>query len=138
MKSRESWDNFFMALAHKTSELSYDDLVKVGCIITKGENIISFSYNGTPRGTSNVMRDPDGKTREEVLHAEANALLKVARSNESTEGATLYSTLSPCKACAKMIYQAGIRRLVYKKLYKDDESTVDWLKDLGVLVTRIQ
>jgi dCMP deaminase len=138
MKSRESWDNFFMALAHKTSELSYDDLVKVGCIITKGENIISFSYNGTPRGTSNVMRDTDGKTREEVLHAEANALLKVARSNESTEGATLYSTLSPCKACAKMIYQAGIRRLVYKKLYKDDESIVDWLKDLGVLVTRIQ
>ena len=132
MKNQLSWDRFYMGIAEKAAELSYEDERKVGCVIVKDGNILSFSYNGTPPGTSNIMRDADGRTLPLVLHAETNAIAKVAQSHESTKGATVYTTYSPCMECAKAIYQAGIERVVFGDLYK--MPPLDFLLSHGVTV----
>lgn len=95
--------------------------------------IISDGYNGTPSNFENACEDPDGLTLWYVLHAEANAILKVARSTQSCEGATLYITMSPCKDCSKLIHQSGIKRVVYQQGYKD-MSGIDFLQKAGVTV----
>lgn len=99
--------------------------------------IISDGYNGTPSGFENVCEDEEGLTRWYVLHAEANAILKIAGSTHSSQGATLYLTMSPCKDCSKLIHQAGIKRLVYWQRYKDNDG-LDFLDRAGVTIEQIE
>ena len=123
-------------MAHEWGMLSHCERKKVGAIIVKNGMIISDGFNGTPTGFDNHCEDEKGYTKWYVLHAEANAILKVAKSTNSCEGATLYLTLSPCKDCAKLIHQSGIKRLVYIKEYKDS-SGLKFLKKAGVELTQI-
>ena len=123
-------------MAHEWGMLSHCDRKKVGAIIVKNGMIISDGFNGTPTGFDNHCEDEEGYTKWYVLHAEANAILKLAKITNSCEGATLYLTLSPCKDCAKLIHQSGIKRLVYIKEYKDS-SGLKFLKKAGVELTQI-
>lgn len=118
-------------MARIWAENSYCERRKVGAIIVKDKMIISDGYNGTPAGFENVCEDDNGLTKPYVLHAEANAITKVARSNNSSEGATLYITASPCLECAKLIIQAGIKRVVFNELYRITDG-IDLLKRAGV------
>ena len=129
MKSQTDWDNFYMNICDLIAQQSYAEDRKVGAIIVKNDNIISFSYNGTARGTNNDTQS------NPVLHAEAHAIAKVARSNLSSEGATLYCTLSPCLDCSKLIYAAGIHRVVYKQKYKCTKG-IEYLQTLGIVINR--
>ena len=123
-------------MAREWSQLSYCERKQVGALIVKDKMIISDGYNGTPSGFENICETENGDTKWYVLHAEANAILKVAKSSQSTEGATLYQTLSPCKDCSKLIYQSGIKRVVFIKKYKDTEG-IDFLIKAGVEVSHI-
>ena len=130
-KKLEKYDKAYLRIATEWAQLSYCQRKKVGAIIVKDRMIISDGYNGTPSGFDNCCEDEDGLTRWDVLHAEANAILKVARSTQSCEGATLYITLSPCKECSKLIHQSGIKRVVYKTAYRDT-SGLEFLERAGV------
>ena len=123
-------------MAREWGNLSYCERRKVGALIVKDRMIISDGYNGTPTGMENICEDEENYTKWYVLHAEANAIMKVASSTQSCSGATLYVTLSPCKDCSKLIYQAGIVRVVYIEQYKDTTG-IDFLKDAGVEVVQI-
>lgn len=136
MKDQRSWDLFFMDIAWRAASESYEEKTQVGSVIVRDGNILSFSYNGTPQGQSNVMRDADGETLSCVLHAETNAIAKIARSNETTEGATLYATREPCLECAKAIYQAGIVRVVYNTRHSSNSGTL-FLNSVEIPVFRI-
>ncbi len=127
------YDKAYLKIAREWSKLSYCQRKQVGAIIVKDKMIISDGYNGTPSGFENCCEDEQNNTKWYVLHAEANAILKVAGSTQSCEGATLYITLSPCKDCSKLIHQSGIKRVVYNDEYKDT-SGVDFLKKAGVEV----
>ena len=111
-------DKRYLRMARIWAENSYCERRKVGALMVKDRTIISDGFNGTPAGFENVCEDENGNTKTYVLHAEANAITKVARSNNSSEGATLYITASPCLDCAKLIIQAGIRRVVFNELYR--------------------
>lgn len=111
-------DSRYLRMAYIWAENSYCKRRQVGAIIVKNKMIISDGYNGTPSGFENVCEDENDVTKPYVLHAEANAITKVARSNNSSEGATLYVTSSPCIECAKLIIQAGIKRVVYADSYR--------------------
>ena len=143
----------FLDVAERFAKLSSAKRAQVGAIIVKDNRIISIGYNGMPSGWDNVCEEccdgggPVGagcyhdhcngpKTKPEVLHAEANAILKVAKSTNSCDQATLYLTLSPCKECAKLIHQSGIKRLVYLKKYKDTTG-LNFLKKAGVIIEQI-
>ena len=115
---QEILDRRYLRMALIWAENSYCPRRKVGAIIVKNSMIISDGFNGTPSGFENVCEDGDGSTKPYVLHAEANAITKVARSNNSSDGATLYITASPCMECSKLIIQAGIRRVVFHELYR--------------------
>ena len=130
------YDKAYLRIAREWSLLSYCKRKQVGAIIVKDRMIISDGYNGTPSGFDNCCEDDEGLTRWDVLHAEANAILKVARSTQSCEGATLYITLSPCKECSKLIHQSGIKRVVYQNGYRDD-SGIQFLIKAGVEVIHI-
>lgn len=136
IKKLNKYDKAYLRIAKEWSLLSYCKRKQVGAIIVKDRMIISDGYNGTPSGFENCCEDEGGLTRWDVLHAEANAILKVARSTQSCEGATLYITLSPCKECSKLIHQSGIKRVVYQDGYKD-ESGIQFLKEAGVEVVHI-
>lgn len=110
-------DNRYMHMAQIWAGNSYCERRKVGALLIKDKMIISDGYNGTPSGFENICEDEFNKTKAYVLHAEANAITKVARSHNSSDGATLYVTASPCIECAKLIIQAGIKRVVYGELY---------------------
>lgn len=118
---QEILDKRYMRMAAIWSENSYCTRRKVGALIVKNKMIISDGYNGTPAGFENICEDDNGVTKPYVLHAEANAITKIARSNNSSEGATLYVTASPCIECAKLIIQAGIKRVVYAEKYRLEE-----------------
>lgn len=133
MDKKNQYDRAYLEMAHIWGQLSYCDRKKVGALIVKDRMIISDGYNGTPSGFENICEDENNQTRWYVLHAEANAILKVASSTQSCKGATLYITLSPCKECSKLIHQSGIRRVVFSKAYKD-LSGVEFLKRAGVIV----
>lgn len=124
-------DSRYLRMARIWAENSYCERRKVGALLVKDRAIISDGYNGTPAGFENVCEDADGSTKHYVLHAEANAITKVARSNNSSEGATLYITASPCVDCAKLIIQAGIRRVVFSELYRITDG-IDLLQRAGV------
>tara|TARA_R110002020_G_scaffold210252_11_gene416277 strand:+ start:310 stop:774 length:465 start_codon:yes stop_codon:yes gene_type:complete len=129
---QEKIDKIYMKMAEQLSELSYAERKKVGSLIVKENQIISEGYNGTPSGFPNSCeqvafeRGEAGavgvptKTKREVLHAESNAITKLARSTNSSDGATLYVTMAPCYDCSKLIIQAGIKRVVYKNFYHDN------------------
>ncbi|WP_073177999.1 deoxycytidylate deaminase [Cruoricaptor ignavus] len=130
------FDKAYLKMAQEWAKLSYCQRKKVGALIVKDRMIISDGYNGTPSGFENECEDESGNTHWYVLHAEANAILKLAKSTQSAEGATLYLTLSPCRECSKLVLQAGIRRLVYIDDYSDC-SGIAFLKDRGVEVLQI-
>tara|TARA_B100000780_G_scaffold82757_1_gene56544 strand:- start:684 stop:1118 length:435 start_codon:yes stop_codon:yes gene_type:complete len=118
-KKQRRYDNAYMRMADEWAKLSHCTRKNVGALIVKDRMIISDGYNGTPSGFPNVCENSEGDTHWYVLHAEANAITKLARSLNSAQGATLYITLSPCRDCAKLILQSGISRVVYKHEYKD-------------------
>ncbi len=120
-KKQAQFDRRYLRMAGIWAENSYCKRRQVGALIVKDKMIISDGYNGTPAGFENVCEDENNVTKPYVLHAEANAITKVARSNNSSENATLYITDSPCMECAKLIIQAGIRRVVYSKKYRNTE-----------------
>lgn len=130
------YDKAYLRMARTWSALSYCNRKQVGAIIVKDGMIISDGYNGTPSGFDNCCEDDNGNTHWFVLHAEANAILKVARSTHNCKGATLYLTLSPCKDCSKLVLQAGIQRVVFINAYKDT-SGVDFLRNAGVEICQI-
>lgn len=136
-KKLNKYDKAYLRIAKEWSRLSYCKRKQVGAIIVRDKMIISDGYNGTPSGFENCCEDEEGLTNWYVLHAEANAILKVAKSTQSCEGATLYITLSPCKECSKLIHQSGIKRVVYQLGYKDT-SGVDFLNKAGVIVEQIE
>ena len=127
----EKYDAAYLRMAAEWSKLSQCKRRQVGALIVKGRSIISDGYNGTPSGFENFCEDEQGYTKWYVLHAEANAILKVASTTQSCDGATLYLTMSPCRECSKLIHQAGIRRVVYASEYKDP-SGLDFLRKAGV------
>lgn len=142
-------DQFYMNIAHEVSRQSYAEKMQVGSVIVKNNRIISIGYNGTPTGWDNnceyIIEHEMGiaehsedtyirkelKTKPEVLHAETNAIAKVAQSSESSKGATLYTTCAPCLQCAKLIYQSGIRRVVFKDEYRERDG-LDFLSRAGL------
>jgi len=133
-KKQKRYDLAYLRMAQTWGELSHCRRKKVGALIVKDKMIISDGYNGTPSGFENACEDDDNYTKWYVLHAEANAILKVAGSTQSCKGSTLYITLSPCKECSKLIHQSGIIRLVYSKKYKD-LSGLKFLEKAGVELT---
>jgi len=135
-KKRQKYDLAYLAMAKRWSELSHCTRKKVGALIVKDRMIISDGYNGTPTGFENPCEDEENYTKWYVLHAEANAILKVASSTQSCKGSTLYLTLSPCRECSKLVYQAGIKRLVYDKAYKDTTG-LEFLQKAGVEVVQL-
>ena len=135
-KKQQKYDLAYLAMAKRWGELSHCTRKKVGALIVKDRMIISDGYNGTPTGFENPCEDEENYTKWYVLHAEANAILKVASSTQSCKGATLYLTLSPCRECSKLVYQAGIKRLVYDKAYKDTTG-LEFLQKAGVEVVQL-
>jgi len=135
-KKQLKYDKAYLRMAQEWGKLSYCKRKKVGAIIVKDRMIISDGYNGTPTGFENYCEDDEGYTKWYVLHAEANAISKVASSTQSCKGGTLYITLSPCKECSKLIHQAGIVRVVYKEAYKDD-SGIKFLEKAGIDVKHV-
>jgi len=130
-KKQRRYDQAYLKMAKEWSKLSHCKRKQVGALIVKGKMIISDGYNGTPTGFDNCCEDDDGSTKWHVLHAEANAILKVASSTQACQGATLYITLSPCKDCSKLIHQSGIKRVVYANAYKD-EAGIDFLNKANI------
>ena len=135
-QKKKRYHKTYLKLAREWSKLSHAKRMQVGAIMVKDGMIISDGYNGTPSGFDNSCEDSNGNTKPEVLHAEANAILKCAKHGTSCEGATLYITLSPCQDCAKLIHQAGIKTVIYKEKYRYGDG-LDFLKKCGVNVKKI-
>ena len=130
---QQKLDARYARMARIWAENSYCERRKVGALVVKDQMIISDGYNGTPTGFENICEEDNNTSKPYVLHAEANAITKLARSNNSSEGATMYCTASPCIECAKLIIQAGIRRVVYSEQYRLTDG-VDLLRRAGVEV----
>ena len=135
-KKQLKYDKAYLRIASEWGKLSHCKRKKVGALIVKDRMIISDGYNGTPTGFENYCEDDEGYTKWYVLHAEANAISKVASSTQSCKGATLYITMSPCKECSKLIHQSGITRVVYNIAYKDN-SGLEFLEKAGVALEHI-
>jgi len=135
-KKQQKYDRAYMRMALEWAKLSYCERKKVGALIVKDRMIISDGFNGTPTGFENNCEE-NGQTKWYVLHAEANAILKVASSTQSCKNSTLYITMSPCKECSKLIHQSGIRRVVYANAYKDMEG-LNFLEKAGVELTHLK
>lgn len=133
----EKFDKQYLRIAQIWSENSYAKRLKVGAIIVKDQMIISDGYNGTVSGFPNICEDDNGNTHPYVLHAEANAITKVAQSTNSSKDATLYTLVSPCMECSKLIIQAGIKRVVYAEEYRITEG-IDLLRQAGIVVDQIE
>lgn len=130
-------DKRYLRMAKIWGENSYCERRQVGALLVKDNSIISDGFNGTPSGFENICEDSEGKTKPYVLHAEANAITKVAKSNNNSNGATIYITTSPCIECAKLIIQAGIKRVVFSEMYRSSDG-IDLLKRAGIAVEHIQ
>ena len=135
-KKQLKYDKAYLKMALEWGKLSHCERKQVGALIVKDRMIISDGFNGTPTGFDNCCEDEEGLTKWEVLHAEANAILKVASSTQSAKNATLYITLSPCTQCSKLIHQAGIKRVVYANAYKDDAG-VKFLEKAGIEIINL-
>ena len=136
MANNKDLDIVYMNIAGEVSQLSKCSRKKVGAIIVKDNNILSFGYNGTPSGFCNNCEEGN-KTKWSVLHAESNAIVKVAKSTNSSSGSTLYCTLSPCRDCSKLIIQAGIVKVVYKEVYEGSTEGLDLMKESGIKIIKI-
>lgn len=136
-KKKLKYDKAYLRIAAEWGKLSACKRKQVGALMVKDRMIISDGFNGTPTGFENYCEDDEGYTKWYVLHAEANAILKVASSTQSCKGATLYITLSPCKECSKLIHQSGIIRVVYNQTYKDD-SGLRFLEKAGIELQLIE
>ena len=134
---QERYDRAYMRMALEWAKLSHCQRKQVGALIVKDRMIIADGFNGTPTGFPNVCENEEGETNWYVLHAEANAITKLARSNNSAVGATLYITMSPCRECSKLIHQAGISRVVYRDEYKDPQG-LEFLKQAGVELVHLE
>ena len=130
------FDKAYLKMAMEWAKLSYCKRKQVGALIVKDRMIISDGYNGTPSGFENCCEDGAGKTHWYVLHAEANAILKLAGSTQSAKDATLYLTLSPCKECSKLVVQSGIKKIVYMDDYSDNAG-VEFLRNHGIEILQI-
>lgn len=135
-EKKERYDKAYMEIAKVLSGLSYCKRKQVGALIVKDYMIISEGFNGMPKGFDNKCEDEENKTKWEVLHAEANAISKVARSTNSCKNAILYVTHSPCKDCSKLIVQSGIKHVIYDAEYKDLEG-ISFLENAGITVDNI-
>ena len=133
MDKQTKRDYLYMRMARTWSENSYCVRRKVGAILVKDQMIISDGYNGTPSGFENICEDENNVSKPYVLHAEANAITKIARSNNNADGATLYVTDSPCIECSKLIIQAGIKRVVYSRAYRLTDG-IDLLAKAGITI----
>ncbi len=136
MDKKRQFDLSYLKMAGIWAKNSYSQRLQVGALLVKDRMIISDGYNGTPSGFENVCEDENGVTKPYVLHAEANAITKVAKSNNSSQGATLYITASPCLECSKLIIQSGIVRVVYRDEYRIDDG-LKLLRRAGIEVERI-
>ena len=136
-EKQKEYDKRYLEMAEIWAQNSYCERRQVGALIVKGKMIISDGYNGTPSGFENVCEDDENKTKPYVLHAEANAITKVAKSNNSSEGATLYVTTSPCMECSKLIIQSGIKRVVFRDKYHNTEG-LDLLKRAQIELVHIE
>ncbi|MBQ8421619.1 MAG: dCMP deaminase family protein [Bacteroidales bacterium] len=132
----EKFDQSYIEMAGVWARNSYCKRRQVGALLVKDRMIISDGYNGTPSGFENICEDESGATKPYVLHAEANAITKVAQSGNSSKGATLYVTASPCMECAKLIIQSGIRRVVYRDEYRLTDG-IDLLRKAGIEVEKV-
>ena len=135
-KKQLKYDQAYMRMAFEWAKLSHCERKQVGALIVKDRMIISDGFNGTPTGFENCCEE-EGNTKWYVLHAEANAILKVANSTQSCKKSTLYITLSPCKECSKLIHQSGIKRVVYANAYKDTTG-LEFLEKAGVELTHLK
>src|SRR5574343_162124 len=135
-EKQAKYDKAYLRMAKEWASLSHCKRKQVGALLVKDGMIISDGYNGTPSGFPNLCEDDQGNTHWYVLHAEANAIMKVAKSTNNAKDSTLYITLSPCKECCKLILQAGIKRMVYIDEYKD-RTGVDFLHEAGLDVVQI-
>lgn len=133
---QRKYDIAYLRMAREWAKLSHCTRRQVGALIIKDRMIVSDGYNGTPSGFENFCEDEEGYTKWYVLHAEANAILKMASSTNSSQGATLYLTLSPCKECSKLVHQSGIKRLVFIQRYKDDNG-LKFLEKAGIELVQI-
>ena len=133
---QRKYDIAYLKMAQEWAKLSYCKRKQVGALIVKDKMIISDGYNGTPTGFENICEDEDNYTKWYVLHAEANAIMKVAASTQSSKGSTLYITMSPCKECSKLIFQSGIVRVVYNIEYKD-KTGINFLRKAGLEIVHI-
>ena len=136
-EKQEQFDRRYLEMAKIWAQNSYCKRRQVGALIVKEKMIISDGYNGTPAGFENVCEDENNVTKPYVLHAEANAITKVAKSNNSSEGATLYITTSPCMECAKLIIQSGIKRVVFCDRYHKEDG-INLLKRAGIEIVHIE
>lgn len=132
---RKRYDLLYMNIAEQVAKMSHATRNKVGAIVVKGDNIISFGWNGTPTGFDNCCEDGD-ITKPEVIHAECNALIKLARTTGNSADGTLYLTLSPCNECSKLIIQSRIKRVVFKEVYRISEP-IEMLKKAGIEVVQL-
>lgn len=137
VKKQKKLDTRYMRMAAIWAENSYCIRRKVGALIVKDKMIISDGYNGTPSGFPNICEDDNNQTRPYVLHAEANAITKIARSNNSSNGATLYVTAAPCIECAKLIIQSGIKRVVYSENYRLNDG-IELLKKANIEIVFLE
>ena len=138
MPSKRQLDKLYLNIAHDIRELSKCKRNRVGCVIVKNNNILSMGYNGTPSGMDNECEEyvfttkPTHQTKWYVLHAESNAIAKLAKSTQTSDKSTLYTTVSPCPDCAKLIIQSGIRRVVFMEMYRDGEKALELFEKNGV------
>lgn len=135
LSKKYKWDKIYMNIAREISSASHANRKKVGSIIVKDNRIISYGYNGTPYGFDNTCEE-NGVTKKEVLHAESNAITKCAMSTDSTKGSTMYTTMSPCYNCAKLIIQSGIKEVCYSEEYNDKEA-IQLLINAGIEIYAI-
>lgn len=137
---KDKFIKYFMDVAIRTSELSYAKRLKVGCIVVKEDRIISIGYNGTPKGWNNncedILENGELKTKDSVIHAERNAIAKLARSNESAEKSVMFITCSPCLTCAEYIALSGIEEIYYKDVYRCSDG-LEYLKKHGVKIAHV-
>ena len=137
MDKQLQFDKSYLAMAGVWAENSYCVRRQVGALLVKDGSIISDGFNGTPSGFENICEDEEGKTKAYVMHAEANAITKVAKSSNNSNGATIYITTSPCIECAKLIIQAGIKRVVFSEMYRYSDG-INLLERAGILVEHIE
>ena len=130
---KTKFEKMYMEIAETVSKMSYAKRLQVGAIVVKDNRIISIGYNGQPAGWDNNCEDENNKTKPEVIHAEANSIMKLASSNESGKGAVMFLTHAPCIDCAKLIYGSGIIQVYYKHKYRD-QSGVEFLKKCNVII----